>query len=320
MFNRVAAIPGVEHAALADRVPFLDGGSPTRLSRRGAAGDAAGQQLEADVHVVGGDFFQVLSIPLLRGRLFSTSDDAARLPVIVISDRIAKAHWHGADPLGDRLLVQGTWRTIVGVVGTTVEPSPLRPSVPAAFVPYLQSGVVSLQVLVRSGHAGPALAAAVRRQVRAVDPDQPVVDLRTMEAALDAQMTPFRLILVLMAVFGAIALSLSAVGLYAVMAHDVSRRTHEMGIRMAVGARSGEVVQMVVREGLRLAAAGLIVGLLFGAAVGKILPSELFGARGLSLAHYAGAAALWLAVALLACLVPARRAASVDPLSALRCE
>lgn len=316
--RRVAAVPGVDAVAVADRLPFLAAGAPVVLLRPGATDEATGERLTAEARVVDADFFPVLSVPVLRGRAFTADDTAGHQPVIVISDRVAAAWPKGSDPLGDRVRVDGTWRTIVGIVGSTIEPSPFRPSAREVFLPYLQSAQGGLSLLVRSRRPIASLAPAIRRQVRAVDADQPVADLQTMPEALHQFMAPFRLILVLIAVFGSIALGLAAMGLYAVIAQGVSRRLREIGIRLALGARRPAVVAMVVREGLRLATAGLAVGLLAGLAVARILPSEILGVRGLSAGHYAATALLWLSVAVLACAMPARSAARVDPVAALR--
>jgi len=265
-------------------------------------------------------FFEVMSMPLLRGRVFSPGDTADSAPVAVISDRLAAARWKGRDAVGDRVLVRGTWRTVVGIVASGVRPTPFRPSPGELFVPWTQAAPRDVKLLVRSRREVAPLASAIRAEVRAVDRDQPVAELQTMGEALGRFMTPFRLILGLTLTFSAIALSLAAVGLYGVIAHSIARRTREMGVRMALGAGRGDVVRLVLREGFRLALVGLAVGLLPGLALAKILPSALFGVGGLSPVHFASAMAVWLTVALGACLLPARRAARVEPMAALRRE
>lgn len=318
---RLAALPGVERVALMDRVPFLDAAAPAPVHKRAAgASDQAGDRLQADLRVVDADFFAAMSIPLLHGRGFTVDDDATSLPVVVISDRLASAYWNKADPLGERILVDKTWRTIVGVAGSTTAPSPFQLSAREAFVPYLQADPGALKVVVRSRSALTTLAPLIRKQVQAVDPEQPVADLQTMEQAIDATMTPFRLIVVLMGLFGSIALLLAAVGLYGVIAHGVARRTRELGIRMALGADRARVGRLVLRDGLRLAVIGLALGLLPAMAIARILPTAIFGVAGLSPLHYAATLGAWLAVALAACLLPARRAARVEPIVALRAE
>ncbi len=319
--RRIAATPSVERVALTDRVPFLEAGAGVPVTKQGAGGpDDEGMRVDAEMRAVDGDFFAVMSVPLLRGRLFTPQDAREALPVAVISDRLAASHWKDKEPIGDRLLVAGTWRTIVGVVRTTVQSTPFHPAARELFVPYLQADPGDVKVLVQSRRAVEALAPSVRREVRAVDPDQPVAELQSMEEALGRFMTPFRLILGLTIAFAAIALSLAAVGLYGVIAHGVSRRTREMGIRMALGAGRAQVIMLVIREGLRLAVIGLVIGLLPGLALAKILPSEILGVGGLSPVHFGAAMLLWLVVALVACVVPARRAARVEPMAALRCE
>ncbi len=318
--RRIAGIAGVERVALVSQVPFLQGGSPKDLFRRAAGTeDRQGDKVPADVRLVDADFFAVVSMPLVRGRTFTGHDDRTSLPVIIVSDRLASAAWRDAEAVGDRLLVDGVWRTVVGVVRSTIAPSPFRPASREAFIPYAQAVPANLEMLIRSSLPAASLMSQVRGQVQAIDRDQPVT-VRTMQDALDEMMTPFRLILVLMAVFATIALALPAVGLYGVITHDVSRRKQEIGIRMAIGARRSEIIGMVMRQGLRLAGWGVAFGLLLGLAAAKIVPAALFGTGGLSLFHYVAIALTWLAIAVAACLVPARRAARLDPVSALRCE
>jgi ABC-type antimicrobial peptide transport system permease subunit len=208
----------------------------------------------------------------------------------------------------------------VGVVASSVQPTPFNPAPAELFVPLAQSVPGDTKLLVRSRRAVAQLAPLVRRSVRSVDRDQPVAELRTMEEALEQFMTPFRLILGLTLAFAAIALSLAAVGLYGVIARSVARRTREMGVRMALGAGRAEVIRLVLGEGFRLALTGLGLGLLAGVALVKILPSVLFGVGGLPGLHFAAAMAVWLVVALLACLPPAWHAARVEAMTALRCE
>ena len=320
--KRVAGLASVDGVAVADRIPFLDSAQTTAVAMAGddPAAPAAGKDFDAGLRTVGGDFFALMSMPLLRGRLFAPGDTAESVQVAVISDRLASARWNQRDPLGDRLLVQGTWRTVVGVVASNVEPTPFHAAPAELFIPLTQSAQSDVKLLVRSSRAAAQLAPAVRAEIHAVDGDQPVAELQTMEEALDRFMTPFRLILGLTVAFSAIALSLAGVGLYGVIRHSVSRRTREVGVRMALGAGRGEVMRLVVGEGFRLALVGLVVGLLPGLALTRILSSALVGVGGLSPLQVAAPMGVWLAVALAACLLPARRAARVEPTIALRCE
>jgi putative ABC transport system permease protein len=318
---RVAGLPGVQGVALVDRIPFLEAGTSARAFTRGASANSEpGPRLDVELRRVDAAFFALMSMPLVKGRLLADADTSESEPVVVISDRLARAYWSGGDPVGERIQVDGTWRTIVGVVGSTIEPSPFQAGAREAFVPVVQSPSADLRMLIRSALPVASVAPAIRAQVRTVDPGQPVTDLRTLPQELSRFMTPFRLILVLMALFASIALALAAVGLYSVISRGVARRTREIGIRMALGADRRAVTRMVVTEGLRLAGVGLAVGLLLGMGLARVLPSEILGVRGLALSHYALAAAVWLGVAAAACLAPARSAAVVDPLVALRTE
>jgi putative ABC transport system permease protein len=320
--TRVTGLPGVERVAQTDRVPFLEGGAIAEVERA-AGGPSTGQsrmRFDAELRTASVDFFAVMSMPLLRGRSFLPSDSADSSPVAVVSDRLASARWSDRDPLGDRVLVQGTWRTVVGVVASNVQPTPFRAVPGEVFVPVTQGTPGDVKLIVRANRDVAGLAPSIRGAVRAVDADQPVADLQTMNEALGRFMTPFRLILGLTLAFSGIALSLAAVGLYSVIAHSVARRTREMGVRMALGADRRQVVRLVLGEGLRLAFVGLLVGLLPGLALAKILPAALFGVGGLSPLHLGATMLVWLAVAFSACLLPACRAARVEPMAALRCE
>jgi hypothetical protein len=313
----------VERVALTDRVPFLEGGASVEVatgSADAAGTTEAGKRFDAELHAADEGFFGVMAMPLVRGRLFSPGDSADSAPVAVIGDRLASTRWKGRDALGDRVFVRGAWRTIVGIVASSVQPTPFRRAPGELFIPWTQAAPGDIKLLVRSGRAVAPLASAIRAEVRAVDRDQPVAELQSMEQALGRFMTPFRLILGLTLAFSAIALSLAAVGLYGVIAHSIARRTRERGVRRALGADRADVVRLVLREGLRLAVIGLVVGLLPGLALAKVLPSALLGVGGLSPVHFASAMVVWLTVALGACLVPARRAAQVEPMSALRRE
>lgn len=320
--RRVASVATVDAVAFTDRVPFLDAAHGVQVATPSmkAGGSEGTETFDAGLRAVGGDFFAVMSMPLVRGRAFTAGDGAEGALVAIVSDRLAAARWKDRDPIGDRVQVHGAWRTVVGVVTSSVRPTPFRSDPGELFVPLSQSQAADVRLLVRSPGPIEQLAPAIRQEVRAADHDQPVADLRTMEEELGRFMTPFRLILGLTLAFSGIALSLAAIGLYGVVAHSVARRTREMGVRMALGAGRREVRRLVVGEGLRLAVIGLVVGLLPGAALVRILPAALLGVGGLSPLHFAAAIAVWLAVALVACLLPARRAAAVQPLAALRCE
>jgi putative ABC transport system permease protein len=219
------------------------------------------------------------------------------------------------------VLVEGIWRTVVGVVTSSVKPTPFRQDPGEIFIPVAQSTAAGdVRLLVRTSRPLDQVAPAVRAAVRAADRDQPVADLRTLEEELDRFMTPFRLILGLTLAFSGVAVLLAAVGLYGVLAHSVARRTREMGVRIALGASRSRVLRTILGDGFRLAVVGLAVGLLPGLAVTRILPAALFGVGGLSSWHVGAVVVVWLGVALGACLPPARRAAGVEPVAALRCE
>ena len=322
---RLNSLPGVEAAGATLSLPL--GGSNYSVGRsfiregRPATPEASEN---AAYSVVTPGYFRALRIPLRAGRLFDERDDAAAPKVVVINDVLARKVFPGEDPVGKHLTV---WRDekfprqIVGVVG---EAKPQRLDAdPAAqmYVPHRQdAGWGGLSLVVRAEGDAAALTQAVRAEVRALDGQLPVYDVKTMGRVL-ADATAYRRVTVfLMAGFAAAALLLSGVGLYGVLSYAVAQRTHEIGIRMALGARRGDVLRLVVRQGMALTLAGLALGLAAALAVTRLMAGLLYGVSAADPAVYALVSLLLAAVALVACLVPARRATKVDPMVALRYE
>jgi putative ABC transport system permease protein len=316
---RVAAAPGVEAVGVTNRMPFLEAGTPSMVA---LGPDAPGSvpRFDAELRAVNAAYMKVTSTRLQRGRGIGAEDTAASQPVVLIDERLSQAAFGAFDPIGRHLFVDGVERVVVGVVRNSVAASPFRPPAREIFVPASQTTAGEVKLLVRSRLADSAAASEVRRAVAAVDADEPVVGLQPMAAALDDFMTPFRLILSLITLFGLTALGLAAVGLYGVIARGVARRTREIGVRMAKGASRPDIVTMNMREGLRSAGVGLALGLAIGMAAARLIPSEILGANGLAPWHYLGAIVVWAAAAAVACAVPARRAARVEPIAALRCD
>ncbi len=317
--GRVAAEPGVELVAVTSRLPFLEPGAPSSIS---LAADASGARVrfDAELRAVNAAYFTAMSVDVVRGRGITMQDDAGSPAVAVIDERLAGAVWGTADPVGRQLFVDGAARTVVGVVRVKTQPSPFQAPSREVFVPFAQADAGEATLLVRSRLSADAAAGAVRRAVAAVDPEQPLTALQPLSSALDDFMTPFRLILSLIVLFGVTALGLAALGLYSVVSRGVAQRTKEIGIRMAMGASRREIILMVMREGLRPAVVGLSLGVLLGMAIAKVLPSAILGVTGLPASHYLAAVSVWLAAAAAASAVPARRAAAIEPVAALRCE
>ena len=320
LLERVEAIPGVRSAAVTGTVPFsgLDGSGTYRIVDRPLGPNEP--PLHAFLHTVGGDYFRTLEIPLLAGRVFNEGDTATAQRVVVIDEFLAKRQFPGVDPIG-RQLNFGSPRnyTIVGVVGT-INGGNLAAAVPEERIYFDVAQVAQsiMGVLVKTEVEPASIAPQLRAAVRAIDTSQAISDVRTVDEWLSRSLQPRRTPATLLAVFGLIALALSAIGIYGVLAFGVNERRREFGIRQALGADRASILSMVLVQGLRTAGAGIALGLGGAIALSRYLQSLLFGVTPYDAIVFAGAAAVLFAVAVLACYLPARRATQVDPIVALR--
>jgi len=278
--------------------------------------------------LAGRGYFTTLGIPLLRGRLFDATDGPDTPQVAIISRDVADKAFPGEDPIGRRINTANmdgdeNWMTIVGVVGDVRESGPEAATNGTIYTHYLQrdkgAGVASFTWVLHTSGETTALLPAVREVVRTLDPEV-APKFTTLEQSFSAATASRRFNLTLVGVFATMALALASLGIYGALAYSVEQRTHEIGIRMALGARTGEVTRMVVGEGFRLAALGVAIGLAGAFALSRLLVNLLFGVEPTDPATYVATAAFLLAVALAACWIPARRAARVDPMVALRYE
>ncbi|HSC26865.1 MAG TPA: FtsX-like permease family protein, partial [Vicinamibacterales bacterium] len=327
---KLASLPGVEAVAFTTSVPPQGGGRRT-LEIDGALQDSQGDQKpDAVVITISPGFFDAVGVRLTRGRDFHETDGAPGSETAIVNDRFAARFFPGEDPIGRRFRFaaaqsqQGPppmWRTIVGVSPSIRHNSPEDPEPAAAvYVPHRQDPPGGAAVLVRSALAPATIMHAVSREVQAVDQDQPVFAVQTLEEMLVRQRWPFRVFGSLFAIFAAIALVLSAVGLYAVMAYAVTVRTSEIGVRMALGAEARQVSWLVLRQGLIQLTIGLSLGLLGAYFVSNVLRTLLVQITPTDPVTFTVITMLVTLVALAACLLPARRATRVDPLVALRTE
>jgi putative ABC transport system permease protein len=322
LLERVRTVPGVEAASAVVTLPLTGAFESSDVILEGQAGLSAAQRPEADYTTVTEDFFRTLQIPLLKGRQF-TAQDAQEAPgVIIINDALARQCWPAGDPIGQHLTVgfEKKPREIIGVVGSIKQTTLDADARPAMFLPYLQSPSSGMTVIVRTTGEPLALAAAVREQVRSLDQDVPVTHVQTMQQVFSASVAQARFSMLVVGLFAALALILSAIGIYGVMAYSVSRRTHEIGLRMALGARQGQVLQLVLKQGMGLALAGIAIGLFGSFVLTRLLATLLFGVGAKDPFTFIAVAVLLLVVALVACYLPARRATKVDPLVTLRYE
>jgi putative ABC transport system permease protein len=314
--------PGVQMAATSSVLPSMTSNQVRRLEIDGRVPDPQ-NSLTINFRATSPEYLSVLRIPILRGRGLSEADRAETEPVAVISQAAANLHWPDGSALGKRIRVGGAdrpWTTVVGISGDTIDDWFAQRRVPTVYVPFAQMPTSSVGLILRTNGDPAALATAARAAVAAVDPQQPVFDALTMRDALRIRTTGLRFVGALMAAFGALALVLSAVGIYSVMAFYVAQRRHEMGIRMALGATGRDVLRLTVGHGARMASLGIAIGLLFGIALARLLESALFGVVALEPWLFAAVAITLALVAFLASIVPARFAAAADPVQALRAE
>ncbi|MCA1615988.1 MAG: ABC transporter permease [Acidobacteria bacterium] len=322
VLQRVKSLPGVTAAGATTRLHLDEAGGGVLFFPEGQP-DLGPENPQARLRVVSPQYFQALSIPLVRGRPFDERDNAAGQRVMLINESMARKYFPGQDPLGKRITYTLDRITceVVGVVRdvkTSVTEAQAREEI---YVPYAQRSVPNMTLVVRGASADPAgLARDVRREVQAVDAEQPVANLRTMEQVISASVVQPRFTATLLLVFAGVALVLASIGIYGVMSYSVTERTREFGILMAVGAQPRDVLRMVLGQGLKLAAVGVVIGLLATVPLTRVLISQLYGMSAADPVTFAGVSLLLLAVALLACYVPALRATKVDPIIALRHE
>jgi predicted permease len=328
--NRLGAIPGVEAAGAAFGMPLT--GWRYTISAYELDGQILPEEdqdrLSVQVRVVTPEFFRAVGIAVQQGRVIGPADRHGSPPVVVLNRSAARLLFPGKEPLGRRFTIgtrlgQGRERVggeVVGVISDVKEYGPALPARPTIYVAHAQWPVDYLGVALRTGGEPARLAEAARRAVAELDPDLPVFRVRTLEQlAADAVAQP-RLYATLFALFAAVAVALAALGVYGVLAHGVASRTREIGVRVALGAGRGEVVGMVMRQGALLAGAGVALGLAGARASAGVMARLLFGVGPADAVTFATVPAGLLAVALLACYLPARRAAAVDPMVALRAE
>jgi predicted permease len=271
------------------------------------------------------DYFRAMGLPLLAGRFFAETDNDKGQPVIIVNAALARRHFPGEDPVGKRLKFtkpeeQGAWQTIIGVVGDEKQDS-LRADVrPEIFQSHLQSAQREMTLIVRAAGDPRALVGAVREQIRALDRGLPVDDIKTVREVIYESLARERFITLLLVGFAALALALASVGIYGVMSYAVTQRTHEIGIRMALGAQSRHILRQVVGRGMALVLAGVAVGLAGAFALTRLMTALLFGVSASDPLTFASIAVILVGVALSACWIPARRATKIDPMIALRCE
>jgi putative ABC transport system permease protein len=318
--SRISALPGVERAAMSSQIPM--GGFNRPLSVEIQSLGAGNETVAPVMHSfqVSPSYFETMGVRVLRGRAFSEFDRAASEPVAIVSEAATRTFWRGRDPIGDRIRLapELPWMTVIGVAGDVLNRRLNEPPQPMFYQSLEQSSDLSLALLIRTRGATPDLAETITREVRAVDPDLPVYAVRTMADLIGGALAQRQFLMRLLVAFGAIATTLALIGIYGVLAFVVSQRTREIGIRMAIGARQRDMSAIVLRRSLAVTAIGVVVGV--GASLGSsaLVRSQLFGVEPSDPVTIAGVFVLMAVVASVAAYVPARRAARVDPVLALR--
>jgi putative ABC transport system permease protein len=323
LLERVRALPGVQMAGATWRLPLAGGGRNTELTVEGFPVLPALQAPSVNYCVITPNYFHAMGIPILMGRDFTDADARDSMKVTVIDERLAREYWPNESPLGKRVRFgeteDGPWHTIVGVVRAVKHKSLNLTEINTVYLPHAQDSMGDMTLTIRAANPE-SLALAIRGQVKAMDPDQPITGMRTMTEVVSRSVWQPRLYAILFGVFAAVALALASVGIYGVMAYSVSERTREIGIRVALGAQRRDVLKLVVAQGMKLALIGAVVGLGAALALTRLMQSLLFEVSATDPLTFAGLAAFLTIVAMLACYIPARRATKVDPVIALRCD
>jgi putative ABC transport system permease protein len=338
--ERVGALSGVESVGLTTSLPFTNTSWGKLFSITGRAAPATLEEIPAvQYRQVSAGYFETMQIPIVKGRLFDRSDDAESAPVAIINETLAKRFWPDANPIGETIILgppeemippgilppgyRFTRFKVVGIVGSVKHNGLTADTQAEVFTPNIQAGseLSNTMFLAARTTSNPlAFTNAIRNIVYSLDRDQPVARVATMETLLADSMARSRFITLLLGVFAAVAMILAGVGVYGVMSYTVAQRTHEIGVRMALGASSGDVLRLVARQGLVLALAGVAIGLAASLLLTQYLSSQLYGVSATDPVTFAAISLLLVGVALVACALPARRATRVDPMVALRYE
>ena len=323
--ERIRPLPGVRSAGVINFLPLYGGlGSSTGFKIEGRPEPPPGQGPGTDVRVVDAGYFETMGIPLLRGRNFSNLELREPRRVILINEALARKHFANEDPIGKRLDVamfeNPIWCEIIGVVGNVRYDSLIDESPPAVYFSHPDLAYSFMTLVVRTDGDPASIAPAVQREIRGLDPNQPVSDVRTMNQVMSEWVSRSRFNTLLLGLFAALATLLSAVGIFGVMNYSVALRTRELGLRLAVGAQPRQVLLLVLKQGLLLTVLGVVVGLAAAFALTRLLSGLLFGVEAVDVSTFTTISLLLVFVSLLACYLPARRAMRIDPLRALRYE
>jgi predicted permease len=330
VLDRVKSLPGVDSAAIARDLPLVGANPSSPFNVAGHPVASLEQRPIARYRAISSGYFHTLNIPLLQGRDFTDQDNERSSGVVIINQAMAREFWPQQNPIGGEIepaIGANGWCTIVGIVGNDRKGGAEFPIYPTMYYPYLQVPAKdirliegSMRVVIRSPLSPKALLGAVKQEVAAINKETPIYDVRTMDEIVSASLSRPELDTFLLAAFGMLALSMALAGIYAVMSYSVAQRTHEIGIRMALGAKKGDVLQLVVGQGMILAAMGAGVGIVGALGLTRFMSSLLYGVKPTDPVTFVAASLILTGVAILASYVPARRATKVDPMVALKFE
>jgi putative ABC transport system permease protein len=321
ILQEVETLPGVQSAAVAFYVP-LSGSSPFfPFTIDGRPPLNPGETLTASYNAISSDYFRAAGIPLLEGREFTEQDAEKSPPVVIINGRMARRFWPDENPLGKHITLsirEPESREIVGVVGDIKHTRLIDDPTPEIYVPYLQQPWASMGLLARTSGEPLSMTNGIRNRIRVVDENLPVSDVRSMDEIISSSVSQPRFNTVLLSVFAALALVLASVGIYGVMAYSVSQRTHEISVRMAMGAQQRQVLTMVLRQGIVLALSGVGIGLIAAYILTRVMSSLLYEVSATDTFVFLATSLTLVLITLVASYIPARKATRVDPVLALR--
>jgi predicted permease len=327
LWERLARLPGVTASGGVSALPLSQMMAWGPITVEGRTPPAGEKFINADQRVVAADYFRAMEIPLESGRLFTEQDTRTTPRVVIIDKRMAEQLWPNGDAIGKRIRTGGIdanpnapWITVIGVVGRVKQDTLDSDSRMAMYLAHAQYGSRAMNIVLRSGSDPAGLAAAARQEIRGIDPDLPVYNVRTMSDRVDESLARRRFSMLLLSIFAALASGLAAIGIYGVVAYFVSQGTRELGIRMALGATPEGIRALVVRQALVIVGTGVAIGVVGALTVARLMRSLLFGIGVADPITFASIPVLLALVALAASYVPARRAARIDPMVALRQE
>lgn len=315
--ERLAALPAVRSVTTASLVPLGLSNNDYGVTIPGYT-PSPNEMMSVENDDVSADYFATMGIPILKGRGFEARDDSAAQKVLVINQHFADHYWPGQDPLGRTVHTSGSDHVVIGVVATGKYERLGEDPISFMYLSQSQHFDAGRWVQVRTVGDPAAFAPTLRAEVAAIDAQMPLADVRTMEDHLGIALLPARLTGAVLGIFGLLGLGLAAIGIYGVMAYAVAQRTREIGIRMAIGAGRGDVVRLLMRQGLALVASGMAIGLVLAVAAAKLASSQLYGSGGFDVVTFAAVPAVLIGVAALAIWIPSRKASALDPVVALR--